>query len=59
MIFLTINSNEIALPGLAWEFASKSQSSGIGLLMLKAKMSIMQNNNPQAIVESLVLWIGG
>ena len=39
-----------------WEFASKSQSSGVRLLLLQAKMILMQSNNPLAIVEALIPW---
>ena len=39
-----------------WEFASKSQASGVGLAVLKLKMKIMQKNNPLAIVEELIPW---
>ena len=39
-----------------WEFASKSQASGQGLVALLNKMQIMAENNPLAIVEAIIPW---
>ena len=40
-----------------WEYASKSQASGAGLLQLKNKIDLMKRDNPNAIFHDLVEWV--
>ena len=41
-----------------WEIASKSQMSGIRAEKLKAKVRLMQFNNPQAHFQEIIPWAG-